>query len=150
MEYSFEIKRIRLTEAHFSIVPQFKNPKEKPIEIISNVNVKYDKVENGIHVVVSISSDSDKQPFRFSVSWEGLFTFAKMPADKEIDRIAQINCAAIIFPYARESVADLTRRANMPPLNLSPFNFVAMYDEKKKSVSKTASLKARKRSKTRP
>jgi len=145
MELKFKIARIRLIETHFSIIPQFQSEKDKPIEILSNVDLKYNKIKNGIRIVVSVFSDSEKQPFRFSASWEGLFTFDKMPSNTELDRIAQINCAAIVFPYVRESVADLTRRANMPPVNLPPFNFVAMYEEQKKSQASPTSLPSRKK-----
>ncbi|WP_435549794.1 protein-export chaperone SecB [Desulfobacterium sp. N47] len=148
MAHKFRIAYIRLTEAHFSINHQYKWEDGKEIELSHSIEINCQQAtEKDINVVVSISSDSDKQPFRFSVAWEGSFAFEEIPSKEEVERIAHINCASIIFAYVRESVADLTRRAGMPPLNLYPFNFVALYEEKMKSASSVKPRKPRKKSK---
>jgi len=38
--------------------------------------------------------------------------------------LKNVNCRAIIFPYLREYISDLTKRAGFTPLFLPPFNFV--------------------------
>lgn len=147
MGHEFQIAGIRLNEAHFSLNREFKSVKNKPIEIKHSMEVGYKTEDKNLHAIVSVSSDSENQPFRFSVSWEGLFIFNKLPSKEDLDRIANINCAAIIFPFVRETIADLTRRANLPPLNLAPFNFLAMYAEKHKIATETASKKHHKKAK---
>jgi len=147
MDYKFSIAGIRLNEAHFAINQGYKREKNKPIEIIHSVEIAYKQTDKILHVLVSVSSDSENQPFRFSVAWEGSFLFGEMPLKENLDRIVHINCASIIYPYVRESIADLTRRAGKPPLNLDPFNFVAMYEEKQKTASQTPLRKTRKKSK---
>jgi preprotein translocase subunit SecB len=92
--------------------------------------VGYKTKDKVLQVLVSVSSDSENQPFRFSVAWEGTFIFKDMPSKENLDRIAHINCSAIVFPFVRETIADLTRRAGIPPFNLPPFNFAARYEEK--------------------
>ena len=147
MAPNFQITHIRLNEAHFSIVQQYKWEKNKPIVIKHSVEVGYKPMDKVLEVIVSVSSDPENQPFRFSVAWEGLFAFEEMPLKEDLDRIAHLNCASIIFPFVRETIADLTRRANIPPLNLSPFNFFAMYEEKQKSLSGISSNKPRNKTK---
>jgi preprotein translocase subunit SecB len=147
MGYEFQIAGIWLNEAHFSLIQDFKWEKNKPIEIKQNVEVGYKTKDKVLRVMVSVSSDFENQPFRFSVAWEGAFTFKEMPPKEDLDRIADINCAAIIFPYIRETIADLTRRANIPPFNLPPFNFPAMYEEKHKIATRATSKKPLKKTK---
>lgn len=147
MNYKFSIAGIRLNEAHFAINQLYKGEKNKPIEIIHSVEIGYKKADKILHVLVSVSSDSENQPFRFSVAWEGSFVFEEMPLKENLDRIVHINCASIIYPYVRESIADLTRRAGRTPLNLAPFNFVTMYEEKQKKESQETTRKTRKKSK---
>jgi len=147
MDHKFSITGLRLIEAHFSINQLFKEEKNKPIEIVHSVEIGYGKTDKILRVRVSVSSDSDNQPFHFAVAWEGSFAFEKMPHEEKLDRIAHINCAAIIYPYVRESISDLTRRAGRMPLNLAPFNFVAMYEEKQKTSSEAPPKKPRKKSK---
>lgn len=143
MDHKFSIAGIRLSEAHFSINQAYKREKNKPIEIIHAIEIGYKQADQVLQVLVSVSSDAENQPFRFSVAWEGSFAFEEMPAGEELDRIIHINCASIIYPYVRESIADLTRRAGKTPLNLAPFNFVAMYEEGKKKESQNAPRKSR-------
>ncbi|MEW6187385.1 MAG: protein-export chaperone SecB [Thermodesulfobacteriota bacterium] len=145
MGYEFQIAGIRLNESHFSLIRDFKREKNKPIEIKHSVEVEYKTNDKILQVMVSVSSDFENQPFRFAVAWEGVFTLKEMPLKEDLDRIANINCAAIIFPYVRETIADLTRRANIPPFNLPPFNFPAMYEEKHKIASGKTSKKPQKK-----
>ena len=146
MDHRFKIDGIRLREAHFAINQHFKWVKHKSVELQHGIEIGYKKKDKILHVLVTVSSDSEDQPFRFSVAWEGSFAFEEMPQKDALDRIVHINCAAIIYPYIRESVADLTRRAGIPPLNLEPFNFIAMYEDSQKASS-SAPRKLIKRSK---
>jgi len=143
MDYSFRIVGIKLNEAHFAVNQHYKREKNKPIDLTHSIEVGYNPTDKVLHVVVSVSSDSENQPFHFSVALEGSFAFKEMPLKEVLERIAHINCASIIFPYVRETIADLTRRAGMP-LNLPPLNFVAMYEEKQETASKIPLRKTRK------
>ncbi len=133
MDHSFKIVGIRLLESHFAISKDYKWTKKKAIELQNAIEIGYEKREKILDVALTVSSDSDDQPFRFSVSWQGSFSFKRMPQKDILERIVHVNCAAIIYPYIRETIGDLTRRAGVPPLNLDPFNFVALYESTKKN-----------------
>lgn len=145
MEVKFQILHIRLVESHFSINHQYKWGKDKPIALENRVEVKFTQSANNLHLLLSVSSDAEQQPFRFSVTYEGVFAFENIPGKEELERIAHINCASIIFPYVRENIADMTRRAGLQPLNLPPFNFVAMYNENQTKESRQKTRKAPKK-----
>jgi preprotein translocase subunit SecB len=148
MELKFRIETVRLIEAHFALNRQYKWVKDEIIEFQQSIEIEHAVSDNILDVVVRFYSDSEKQPFRFSVAWEGAFVFEKLPVKEMLERIAHVNCASIIFPYVRESIADLTRRASIVPLNLQPMNFVALYDEKQKAANQTTPQKSVKKSKT--
>ena len=40
-----------------------------------------------------------------------------------------IHCPTVLFPYARETVADATMRAGFPPVQLAPINFDVLYQQ---------------------
>ncbi|MBN1382689.1 MAG: protein-export chaperone SecB [Deltaproteobacteria bacterium] len=145
MESKFGIASIRLVEAHFALNQKFKWEKDKPIELQHSIDIACENREEMLNVIVTVSSDSNDQPFRFTVSWEGKFKFEVAPAKDMIERIAHVNCASIIFPYVRESIADLTRRANIMPLNMPPINFVALYEQKQGKAKQAVSKKLRKK-----
>ena len=69
-------------------------------------------------------------PFYFNVTVAGFFQFTE-PIDEALRKqYATINCPAILFPYLRETLADLTRRAGFPPLHLPVTNFIKLAKEK--------------------
>ena len=127
MEHNFRIISIRQIESHFDFNGQFQPEKNKQIEIKNTIEVTPIVKGRMLYVRISVVSDGFEQPFRFAVAWEGVFEFEGDICGDDARRIADINCAAIIFPYVRESVADLTRRAGIPPFNLAPVNFVALH-----------------------
>lgn len=137
MELKFSIQQIKLLASHFELNPSFIVKDGQTIEILTNISVEYSKQKGKIVAVkLSVTSDGKEQPFTFSTVFVGLFSFSKMPEKQNLDRIANVNCAAILLPYVRESIADLTRRAGIPPYHMNPVNFVAGYKSRQELEEK--------------
>jgi len=49
--------------------------------------------------------------------------------EEQMQPIMAINCPNVLFPYAREAIADATMRAGFPPIHLAPINFEALYQQ---------------------
>ena len=64
------------------------------------------------------------------VTMKGLFE-QKGDTLLNVDTFGQVNGPAILFPFVREQLASLTMKANIPPILLSPINFVKRSGEKK-------------------
>ena len=78
-------------------------------------------------VMVTVTAkEGDKTCFLIEVSQAGIFEISGVP-QPDLDPILGIACPNILFPYARETVADLIGRAGFPPLHLTPVNFEAIY-----------------------
>jgi len=43
--------------------------------------------------------------------------------------VLAVHCPAVLFPYARETVASATMHAGFPPVQLAPINFEALYQQ---------------------
>lgn len=68
--------------------------------------------------------------FLVEVVQAGIFQIRHVP-DDEMEPILAIACPNILFPYARETVADAVNRAGFPAVNLAPVNFEALYQQRK-------------------
>lgn len=78
-------------------------------------------------VMVTVTAKhADKTSFLVEVSQAGIFEIAGVP-EQDLGPILGIACPNILFPYARETVADLIGRAGFPTLHLTPVNFEAIY-----------------------
>lgn len=138
MELKFKIIDIKLLECHFNINPEYKFV-EGRVHISTSIGINYEKKNKNIGVILSVNSDNKSQPFIFNITMLGKFNFQKDLPKKELDKIANINCAAILFPYVRETIADLTRRAGFLPFHVDPLNFVNLYKmrlEKEENLKK--------------
>lgn len=141
-----KIGDLNLLYVNFEINSKFKDDKKKmtsliPDIAINNIIVKKNKE---LLVILGVRKIEGNVPYYFEIRAAAQFIFNKLPSKKIIEQFAKINCPAIIFPYIRETVADLTRRAGFPPLHLDPINFIEMgervdkanKDEKKKTIRK--------------
>ena len=50
----------------------------------------------------------------------------------ELDPLLSIACPTILYPYAREAIADLVTRAGFPPVVLQPMSFEQIYLERQR------------------
>jgi len=135
MPVRFRIEDIRLLKVGFSHDPsseKFEKGEEDEgmsVKIEIGCQSKYDKKARRLRVDLELSSKDPSPSFRFSVGVGGVFALDGDPTEEELSRIRNVNCPAILFPYVREEVADLTRRAGLKPLHLPPANFLEIADK---------------------
>lgn len=79
----------------------------------------------------------DKTLFLVEVSQAGLFHIRNVP-EQDIEPIVAVACPNILFPFAREAVADAVSRAGFPPVLLAPVNFEDAYRQRMTENSQQA------------
>jgi preprotein translocase subunit SecB len=67
--------------------------------------------------------------FLVEVQQAGVFMLRGYADEQERNRALGAECLSILFPFARETVADLVQRGGFPQLLLQPVDFGALYDE---------------------
>lgn len=93
------------------------------------INHEFREKEKQLVVILGLRQIKGNIPYRFEVESGGIFQFENVPEEKLLKQLATINCPAILFPYVRETIADLTRRSGFPPLHLNPINFIQLAKE---------------------
>ena len=66
--------------------------------------------------------------FLAEVHQAGIFQITGF-AEAELPALLSAYCPNLVFPFAREAVAELVQRAGFPPLLLQPINFDALFAE---------------------
>jgi len=64
--------------------------------------------------------------FILELTYGGIMTVSNVP-DEAINAILLIEGARLIFPFARNIIADVTRDGGFPPLFLQPIDFINLY-----------------------
>ena len=109
----------------------FKQSQEKP-NIQVNVNTVVKKLpENAYEVTLDIKTEGkikDKVAFIAEISYPGIFSLNKIPPEHE-KPILLIEAPRMLFPFARNILAETTRDGGYPPLMLNPIDFNALYQK---------------------
>ncbi len=111
-----------------SLAPQQNQPN---ISIQINVNARPLSAEEfEVELVLEGSAtESETTLFKFDLSYAGLFRL-KGISEQDLHPIVMIECPRLLFPFARQIVADAVRGGGFPPLYLDPIDFVALYKQR--------------------
>jgi len=70
----------------------------------------------------------DQTVFLVEAAQAGVFGIRGVRPE-QLQPVLAIHCPTVLFPYAREAIADATMRAGFPPVHLAPINFEALYQQ---------------------
>ena len=67
--------------------------------------------------------------FNFELVYSGFFRILNIPADA-IQPVVMIECPRLLFPFARQIIADAVRNGGFPPLLIDPIDFATLYRQR--------------------
>jgi preprotein translocase subunit SecB len=66
----------------------------------------------------------------------GIFTIDVPP--EQVEPVLLVECPRLLFPFARNILADMTRDGGFPPVLLAPIDFVALWQSRRGDQGATA------------
>jgi len=113
--------------------PKSLGPREKAPQIGINVNVNANPLsETEFDVVLTMNAEAkngDAVVFNVELTYGGVFRVANFPQEHMLPLLF-IECPRILFPFARQIVADATRNGGFPPLLIDPIDFAQMFQQR--------------------
>ncbi|QRM53641.1 protein-export chaperone SecB [Sinorhizobium sp. BG8] len=113
--------------------PRSLQAREKAPAININVNVNANPLsETEFDVVLSLSADAkedDKILFHTELAYGGVFRISGFPQEHMLP-VLFIECPRLLFPFARQIIADATRNGGFPPLMIDPIDFAQMFTQR--------------------
>jgi preprotein translocase subunit SecB len=86
----------------------------------------------------SATNGAEPSPvFIAELSYSGVFTLSGVPEDT-VEPVLLVECPRLLFPYARNILADVTRDGGFPPVLLQPIDFVALWQSRRAPETATA------------
>ena len=73
--------------------------------------------------------------FKFELDYAGIFRLQNIPAEQQHPAV-MIECPRLLFPFARQIIADAVRGGGFPPLYIDPIDFGALYQARMAEVAK--------------
>lgn len=119
-----------------SLAPQQQQP---DINIAVNVNARNlapTDFEVELHLDAK-ATGGGKVIFAAELIYAGLFRLENFPPNL-VQAAALIECPKMLFPFARQIMADATRNGGFPPLMLDPIDFLTMYQQRMRAQQQPA------------
>ena len=113
--------------------PSSLRAREKAPGININVNVNANPIsdtEFDVNLTIAARAGFDKDVlFNVELVYGGVFRIDGFPKEHTLP-ILFIECPRMLFPFARQIIADATRNGGFPPLMLDPIDFAQMFQQK--------------------
>jgi preprotein translocase subunit SecB len=113
--------------------PRSLTPQDQPPQISIQVNVNAKQLaDTDFEVDLSLEGNAkigDEVLFAFELTYSGVFRVRNIPP-QELHPVIMIECPRLLFPFARQIVADCVRNGGFPPLYIDPIDFVGLYRQK--------------------
>ncbi|HEX4895146.1 MAG TPA: protein-export chaperone SecB [Solimonas sp.] len=126
------LQKIYVKDASLEVplAPQvFTRPWQPQVDVQVNTDVKPLEGDN-FHLVLALTVTvklGEDVAFLAEAHQAAIFNVRGFDNRDELQAILGAYCPAQVFPFARETVADLVQRAGFPQLLLQPINFEALY-----------------------
>ncbi|MGI9357289.1 MAG: protein-export chaperone SecB [Rhizobiaceae bacterium] len=113
--------------------PHSLRPREKSPEINININVNANPLsETDFEVELKLDANAGEGAdamFGVELVYAGVFRLQNIPEEAKAPAIL-IECPRMLFPFARQIVADATRNGGFPPLMIDPVDFAALFQQR--------------------
>ena len=113
--------------------PRSLQARENAPAINISVNVNANPLsDTDFDVILSLNAeakDGDKVLFAAELVYGGVFRIAGFPQEHMLP-VLFIECPRLLFPFARQIIADVTRNGGFPPLMIDPIDFAQMFAQR--------------------
>ena len=113
----------------------FLNLQENPrLDVALDVNARKLQDEHPVYeVVFQVRADAKltdgRTAFIIELAYCGIFTVNV--AEDVLEAVLLVECPRLLFPFARNILADVTRDGGFPPVMLTPIDFVALWQSRR-------------------
>lgn len=122
--------------------PRSLGPQENSPNITIQVNVNLRQMAETDYEVELLLEGSAVEGattlFKFDITYAGIFRLQNIP-ETEMHPILMIECPRLMFPFARQIVADAVRAGGFPPLLIDPIDFHNLYRQRLAEAQQTLS-----------
>jgi preprotein translocase subunit SecB len=119
----------------------FENPRAPQVftanqgapQVQVNVDVGARQVGENVYEITLVlnaeAKNGEETVFVVELTYAGVFTVPPLPQE-QLRPLLLIECPRLLFPFARQIVADAVRDGGFPPLLIDPIDFVGLYRQK--------------------
>ncbi len=119
--------------------------RDKAPGIAINVNVNANPLSDkqfDVNLTLNAKASFDQEVlFNVELVYGGVFNITGFPQEHMLP-ILFIKCPRLLFPFARQIIADATRNGGFPPLMIDPIDFAQMFQSRVAEEQAKAAVKS--------
>ena len=121
---NLDVQARRIQEGHevFEVVLQIKAEATEPQAPAPNGSANGQPAES--------QAAGGRPVFIAELAYSGVFTLSGVP-ENTVEPVLLVECPRLLFPYARNILADVTRDGGFPPVLLQPIDFVSLWQSRR-------------------
>ena len=120
--------------------PRSLGPQQQQPNISIQINVNARQVgANDYEVTLLLEGGAGEGPnalFKFELNYAGVFRVENVPAE-QVQPIIMIEGPRLLFPFARQIIAEAVRNGGYPPLYIDPIDFNALFQQRALAAAAT-------------
>jgi preprotein translocase subunit SecB len=113
--------------------PQSLGPQQNAPSINIQVNVNAKQLaETDFEIELKLDGGAGEGAgtlFKFDLTYCGIFRAINIPQE-QMGPVVMIECPRLLFPFARQIIADAVRNGGFPPLYIDPIDFGSLYQQR--------------------
>ena len=141
--------------------PQVYAALRTPPHVNINLDVQVRRIQEGqnvFEVTLAVRAEATEPPanaqangtlaeggggvvFIAELAYSGIFTLNGIP-EQSVEPVLVVECPRLLFPYARNILADVTRDGGFPPVMLQPIDFLALWQQRQAQAAQQAAANA--------
>ena len=118
--------------------PRTLGPQQQGPNISVQINVNARQVGQTDYEVNLVleggAGEGENMLFKFELNYAGVFRVENVPAE-QVQPAVMIEGPRLLFPFARQIVADAVRNGGYPPLYIDPIDFQALFIQRATAAS---------------
>ena len=126
----FTFLDFRIRRLNFSLNEKFSG-KQASTKVQTEFKIRHElNNKKRLRVFMNITFSEENAPFHIDIEGMALFDLNRTFTESELELLTNNYCSAAMFPYLREAIADVTRRAGFPPLHIPQVDFSRVFSKK--------------------
>jgi preprotein translocase subunit SecB len=106
----------------------FENPKAP--RSLSQQSQQGPQMSLQVNVSTNLLAENDNETlFAFDLSYAGVFRLLNIP-EEHIHPVLVIDCARLLFPFARQIIAEAVQTGGFPPFYVPSIDFAQLYQQR--------------------
>ena len=128
------LQRLYLKDASLEMpnAPQILTKPQQPqidVQVGTAVNAIAEELFQVVLSVTVTAKIETEVAFLVEAHQAGIFQISGFGNEAERQAVIAAYCPGVVFPFVRETIANLIQRTGYPPVLLQPINFEALYAE---------------------